>query len=116
MDFGRLEYRLDSHSGGRQKSLRLTLIGQGDNDTLLSEGLAALRRRRLLRITREAAQQGLMLGYEDLSALLVTSVSTLKRDIAHLERRGELVPLKGRRASMRQPRTMTQENELVRHA
>jgi len=116
MDFGKLEYSISSQPNGKNKVLKLTLIGQGDSDTLRSEGLAALRRKRLLRIVKEAVQQGALLGYEDLSALLVTSVSTLKRDIAYFERIGERIPLKGRRSSVPGMHTEAPAKEAVQHA
>lgn len=115
MDFGKLEYRVNSQPYGKHKVLKLTLIGQGDSDTLRSDGLAALRRKRLLRIVKEAVQQSALLGYEDLSALLVTSVSTLKRDIAYFERIGERIPLKGRRNSLPVKHAEAQDGEAVQH-
>ncbi|MCX7793698.1 MAG: DUF1670 domain-containing protein [Thermodesulfovibrionales bacterium] len=94
MDFGKIEYFVKNGSFSR---ILLTLIGQSDEDVLKKEGLRKLRLRRILRLTHEAKEQGLLLSYEDLSALLLCSVSTLKRDIAYLERQGKEVPLKGRR-------------------
>lgn len=95
MEFGRIEYLLRNGSSG--KKVLLTLIGQSDEFILKRDGLRALRLRRILRLTHEAEEQGHLLSYEDLSALLVTSVSTLKRDVAYLEKKGHRVPLKGRR-------------------
>jgi len=96
MDFGKIEYiPLGQGKGGRK--LSLTLIGQGDSGILRGEGLASLRKKRLLRLVREAGSQDMLLSYEDLAALLMTSVSTLKRDIGEIEGKGHRVPLKGRR-------------------
>jgi hypothetical protein len=98
MEFGRVEYTIQNpESGSGARTLKLTLIGQGDEDTLERLGLAALRRRRIIRLANEARLQGTLLGYEDLSALLLTSLATLKRDITLIEQSGEAVPLKGRR-------------------
>lgn len=91
MEFGKVEYS----SGG--VNLSLTIVVQEDFQILKSEGLAGLRRRRLLRLTNEAVAQGVMLGYGDLSCLLVSSISTLKRDISIIENAGISVILKGRR-------------------
>ena len=91
MDLGKVEYM----AGGR--SLNLTLVEQEDFNILKSDGLAGLRRKRLLRLATEAVSQGAMLGYEDLCCLLVSSVSTLKRDVAVIEDAGVSVLLKGRR-------------------
>jgi Fic family protein len=98
-EFGRIEYIL--RNGSKARKVLLTLIGQCDEDILKREGLRGLRLRRLVRLTREAEEQGSLLSYEDLSALLVTSISTLKRDIAYLERKGIRVPIKGRRKRQR---------------
>ena len=100
MDFGKVDYIAAGSGNGHDKTrrrLRLTLIGQGDEETLRKEGLAALRRKRIMRLTREAMQQGVLFTYEDLSGLLLTSLATLKRDVLCLERQGEVVNLKGRR-------------------
>ncbi len=116
MDFGKLKYHIVMKSrtkgfavrrstlfGGSteaaemKKTLRLTLIGRNDEDILRSQGLSELRRKRITRLTHEAQRQGMLLSYEDLNALLLSSVSTLKRDINVLEKQGCSIPLKGRR-------------------
>jgi len=98
MEFGKVEYTIQPPgTGNGDRTLKLTLIGQGDEDTLERLGLAALRRKRILRLASEARIQGTLLGYEDLSALLLTSLATLKRDIVIIEQAGETVPLRGRR-------------------
>jgi hypothetical protein len=97
VEFGKVEYFVGRGDGPQAARVTLTLIGQGDEDTLRREGLAGLRRKRIVRLTREAVEQGVLLGYEDLSGLLLTSLATLKRDVGHLERRGVGVSLRGRR-------------------
>lgn len=99
MDFGKVEYVVEAGDGnGRAaRKIKLTLIGQGDEDILRLKGLAGLRRKRILRLAKEAEMQGSLLGYEDLSGLLLTSLATLKRDVSHMERQGYTVPLRGRR-------------------
>jgi len=98
MDFGKVEYVIsEPGDGGKPRSLRLTLIGQGDEETLKREGLAGLRRKRVVRLTKEAEYQGYKLSYEELSSILLTSLATLKRDVQVLEEDGEEVVLKGRR-------------------
>ncbi len=82
--------------------LKLTLIGSDDAKTLKSEGVGGLRRKRLLRLAGEAFDQGCPIGYKDLSSLLFTSVSTLKRDVTLIERQGGGVPLRGRAGQRRQ--------------
>jgi hypothetical protein len=100
MEFGKVEYVVfDGGNGHRtaDRSLKLTLIGQGDEETLAKNGLAGLRRKRIVRLTKEAMEQGCMLSYEDLSGLLVTSLATLKRDVSFIEGQGIEIFLKGRR-------------------
>jgi len=91
MDLGKVEYM----AGGI--SLSLTLVSPEDPGILKTEGLAGLRRKRLMRLANEAVAQGAMLGYDDLSCLLVSSLSTLKRDVAIIESAGISVILSGRR-------------------
>ncbi|MBI5640938.1 MAG: DUF1670 domain-containing protein [Nitrospirae bacterium] len=100
MEFGRVEYICLEQKNGKGSSprvLSLTLVGQGDEDLLFKKGLKALRQKRIMRLTEEAEEQGCLLGYEDLSALLLTSLATLKRDISEIEKNGIRVSLKGRR-------------------
>jgi hypothetical protein len=99
VDFGKVHYRLfeAGNGNGAPRALRLTLIGQGDEDVLRSSGLAGLRRRRILRLAEEARLQECLLSYEDLSGLLLTSLATLKRDVSMLEKEGHSVPLRGRK-------------------
>ncbi|TAN42999.1 MAG: DUF1670 domain-containing protein [Nitrospirae bacterium] len=78
-------------------SLNLTLIEKDDEELLAVKGLRELRHKRIMRLTAEAAEQGCLLSYDDLSALLLTSLATLKRDVAHIEEEGRVVVLKGRR-------------------
>lgn len=96
MDYGKIDYHIDT-KGGVALRLRLTLVGQGDEEVLLEEGLSGLRRRRILRLALEAEKQGYLLGYEELSGLLFTSLATIKRDVRSLEDAGYSVHLKGRR-------------------
>ncbi len=100
MSFGKLRYHVVIKVGGRDassKTLRLTLIGSKDESILSSRGLSELRKNRIMRLTGEAQRQGLLLGYDDLNALLLSSVSTLKRDISSLEKLGYVVPIRGKR-------------------
>lgn len=98
MDFGRLEYYASANGrGSGLKRIRLTLVGQDDEEVLRKEGISGLRRKRIVRLTEEARSQGVMLGYEDLADLLLVSMATLKRDVNFIERTGLTVQIKGRR-------------------
>lgn len=99
MEFGKIEYTCTSRKDGyaRRRRLRLTLIGLDDKKVLERHGVRALRLNRVIRLTREAREQGCLLGYDDLAALLLTSIATLKRDVSHIEKNGQAVHLKGRK-------------------
>lgn len=100
MDFGKLKYHIVIRGRDKiftEKTLRLTLIDGQDEDVLSSEGLSELRKKRIIRLTEEAQRQGYLLSYGDLNALLLSSTSTLKRDISILEKEGHSIPLKGKR-------------------
>lgn len=96
MDYGKIDYTCRANGSG-DIVLRLTLIGQRDDDVISAQGIAALRQKRIVRLTREAEQQGCLLGYEDLQSLLLTSLSTIKRDVMYLESRNLRIPLRNRR-------------------
>ncbi len=70
----------------RLKSLRLTYCCDDDLAVLSRSGLAELRRQKALRLMDEAERQGARLSYRDLSLILLTSKSTLKRDMRTRER------------------------------
>jgi len=73
-------------SRDRLKSLNLTVWAEKDRDILETKGLAELRRTRLRRLIEESRRQGVRLSYRDLSLILLTSKSTLKRDIRVYEK------------------------------
>lgn len=85
----------------KKKSVRLT-VHDVDQDLQIykDKGLAGLRQHRLLRITKEAIEQGALLSYEDLAFILTSSVITVKRDMAQLRRAGLTIPSRGWRHDM----------------
>jgi len=85
----------------KKKSVRLT-VHDADQDLQVykEKGLSGLRQHRLLRITKEAIEQGALLSYEDIAFILTTSVITIKRDMAHLRRNGLTIPSRGWRHDM----------------
>jgi hypothetical protein len=84
-----------------KKSVRLTLHDPDEDlNSYKQSGLSGLRQLRLLRITKEAIEQGALLSYEDIAFLLTTSVITIKRDIAFLRRNGKTIPSRGWRHDM----------------
>lgn len=77
-------------------STRLTLFDPQVDLTVLAErGLAGLRQHRILRLTREAIDQGGLLSYEDIAMLLTTSPSTVRRDACNLRKAGKIVMTRG---------------------
>jgi len=80
----------------RKVTVRLKLYDfNSDFEVLASYGLAGLRRHRLARITRQAADQSALLSYEDLAMLLTTSPATVKRDIYYLRHEGLFIMTRG---------------------
>ena len=71
-----------------------------DLEVYRQSGLSGLRHHRLLRITKEAIEQGALLSYEDIAFILTSSVITIKRDIAYLRRAGKTIPSRGWRHDM----------------
>lgn len=79
-----------------KKFVRLTLYNPDEDLSFhKKQGLAALPQHRLIRITKEAIEQGALLSHEDIAFLLTTSVVTIKRDIAYLRRAGIIIPSRG---------------------
>lgn len=82
-------------------SCKLSLIDLNtDLDALAQNGLGGLRRHRLMRLTRQAYEQGALLSYEDLAMLLTTSPSTVKRDVAALKLQGLFIMTRGMKHDM----------------
>jgi hypothetical protein len=85
----------------RKVSCRLTFNDVNtDFEILVNYGLAGLRRHRILRLTREAYDQGALLSYEDLAILLTTSPATVRRDIRHLRNDGKFIMTRGAKHDM----------------
>ena len=78
----------------KRVAIRLT-IDCADDLEALRRGVAAQRRNKIQRLTREARDQEALLTQEDLARLLCTSRSTIKRDIAQLRSQGLDVPTRG---------------------
>ena len=78
----------------KRVAVKLTLDSRDDLEAL-GQGVAALRRSKIQRLTQEAQEQGGLLSQEDLVRLLCASRSTIKRDIAWLRGQGLDVPTRG---------------------
>ena len=85
----------------KKVSVRLTVHDvEKDLQTYKDKGLAGLRQHRLLRITKQAIEQGALLSFEDVAFILTTSVITIKRDMSYLRQAGLTVPSRGWRHDM----------------
>lgn len=79
----------------------LTLLDlNSDLQTLAEAGLAGLRRHRLLRLSKQAYDQGATLSHEDLALLLTTSPATVKRDARALRHQGFFLMTRGWKQDM----------------
>lgn len=63
------------------RSIKLSLCCEDEEEVLKEKGIGELRRRRLLRVLKETSSQGVKLTYTDLTLILLTSKSTIKRDL-----------------------------------
>ena len=82
-----------------------------DHTIRQQEGVAGVRRCRLMRMAEEAFQQGGVLTLEDLAALLNCGVRTLSRDLQQLRREGLVPPLRSLIQDM--GRALTHRREIV---
>ena len=74
----------------------LTVIDvEKDREVLREYGAVALRRAKLMRIAKEACEQGGVLTQEDLGVLLSCDERTVRRDIKELRTQGIHVPTRG---------------------
>lgn len=103
---GQMKYSCVSASEGAGKPLDkcsmstvfLTMIDPEDRRDLPSDGKQASvhrRRRKIMRLTEEAREQGGLLTQEDLAALLDSDVRTIRRDICQLRSDGVVVATRG---------------------
>ena len=85
----------------RKVSVKLTLHNPDEDVEVYKEsGLTGLRQHKLLRITKEAIEQGALLSYEDIAFMLTVGVATVKRDMAAMRRAGLTIPTRGWRHDM----------------
>lgn len=78
----------------RQKLVTVTLLDRTDVETQRTEGIPALRRKRLARLCEEAFQQGGLFTLEDLALLLNCGLRTLVADLALLRQQHLVPPLR----------------------
>lgn len=103
---GQMKYSCVSAKEGPGKALKdcamvtvmLELIAKEDDGDLSKNGkLASVerRRRKIMRLTEEAREQGGLLTQEDLAALLNSDVRTIRRDITDMRKKGIVVATRG---------------------
>jgi hypothetical protein len=85
----------------KKVSIKLTIHKPDEDlDVYQKSGLRGLRQHKILRITKEAIEQGALLSYEDIAFVLTSSVVTIKRDMIQLRRQGKTIPTRGWRHDM----------------
>ena len=73
----------------------LTLHDRNDIHILSQEGIAGLRKKKILRLANEAYEQGGLLTQEDLAVMLCSSRRTIRRDIKELKNQDQFIPTRG---------------------
>lgn len=96
------------------KNVILTIDnGQNDLDIRLNNGIPALRRERIIRVTREAFSQGTLLTAEDLAyKILSVGYRTITRDLSILRELDENIPLRSTQKDI--GRTTTHKEQVVK--
>lgn len=84
-----------SQSEMKKIQVRLTLFHPDDIQVLRQEGIASVRKNRIMRITQEAKEQNGYLTQEDLAILLCNSPRTVRYDINEIRQEGINVPTRG---------------------
>lgn len=104
---GQMKYRCIAAEEGPGKPLKdckmipvvLTIFDERDKGDFSAENnkdrSIELRRRRLVRISEEAKEQGGYLTQEDLSELLMCDIRTIRRDVKNLKTIGIVLPTRG---------------------
>ena len=78
-----------------KKKIKLTLFTDQDIQLRNKQGLYALHKAQVLRLTEEARRQGALLTQEDLAILLNVSVPTIKRIMAEYRQQDIYIPTRG---------------------
>jgi hypothetical protein len=87
--------------------------GQSDLDIRLNNGIPALRRERIKRVTREAFEQGTLLTAEDLAyKILSAGYRTITRDLSILREHGENILLRSTQKDI--GRTTTHKEQAIK--
>jgi hypothetical protein len=73
----------------------LTFHHPDDHELLREQGIQSLRQSKIMRMTIEAKDQGVLLTQEDLSLLLCSTVRTIRNDIRDLRAMDISVPTRG---------------------
>jgi len=71
------------------------IINNGPGDAETRKGKIALRQNRILRLQKEAMEQGGILTQKDLAQLLDVDIRTIRRDIQALQSNGQPIETRG---------------------
>ena len=75
--------------------VNLTLYRHTDLETKAKKGIPALRESLVIRLSKEAHQQGGLLSQADLAQILMVDLSTIKRITKRIKTRGGTIPTRG---------------------
>jgi uncharacterized protein YerC len=79
----------------RSVPIHLTFHDRNDMMILSEKGTSGLRKHKILRMSREALDQGGLLTQEDLAVLICSSRRTIRRDIKEFKQQGIDIPTRG---------------------
>jgi len=72
-----------------------TLYRHADLETKAKQGIPALRESLVIRLSKEAHQQGGLLSQTDLAQILMVDLSTIKRIMKRIKTKGGTIPTRG---------------------
>jgi hypothetical protein len=78
-----------------KKRITLTLYHPDDHELLREQGIRALRQCKIMRMTIEAKEQGVLLTQDDLALLLCCTDRTIRNDVRDLRKMDIFVPTRG---------------------
>jgi hypothetical protein len=79
----------------KKKTISLQFFCEKDKKFIKSGKISLLRKKKILEFCKEAFFKGALLTQEDLALLILTSISTIKRDIFDLNQEGFAIPTRG---------------------
>jgi hypothetical protein len=78
-----------------KEQIKLTFYHPDDHELLREQGIRALRQCKIMRMTVEAKEQGVLLTQDDLALLLCCTDRTIRNDVRELRKMDITVPTRG---------------------